>query len=93
MKVKAVTGVTHLALQIPDDLAHSLQAQAAEQNKSIEQFAVERRQSIVDLPGSRDAVLRAVRQPPHVTPDAVDDLEAAILHGRSPVRTRGVFES
>jgi hypothetical protein len=37
-------------------------------------------------------VLRALREIPHPSPEAVDDLEAAIASGRLPVRDDGPFE-
>ena len=81
--------MTQLTLQIPDDLARGLECIAAVQKKSIEQVALERLRSLVSRIGSPEAVLRAMREPPHLSSSAIDDLEAAISSGRVPVREPG----
>jgi hypothetical protein len=42
--------------------------------------------------GSAAAILRAMREPPHLSDEDVDELELAIASGRQPVRAEGVFE-
>jgi hypothetical protein len=84
--------MTQLTLQIPDDLARGLEGIAAVEKKSVEQVAVERLRSLVDGTGSPEAVLRAMREPPHLSSSAVDDLEAAIASGRLPVRDLDAFD-
>jgi hypothetical protein len=44
-------------------------------------------------PGSAAAVLRAVREPPHLSPDDVGEFEQMIVAGKLPVREQGVFDS
>jgi predicted transcriptional regulator len=85
--------MTQLTLQIPDDLARGLESIAAMQKKSVEQVAVERLRSLVNRTGSPEAVLRAMREPPHLSSSAIDELEAAIASGRLPVRDQGAFDS
>jgi hypothetical protein len=43
-------------------------------------------------PDSPQAVLRAVKSLPHPGAAAVDDMEAAILSARLPVRDKGTFD-
>lgn len=42
-------------------------------------------------PGSPVAVLKVMRDLPHLDPKDVDELEKAIEQGRLPVRVQGVF--
>jgi len=72
-----------MTIQIPDDLARGLEGIAAAQQKSVEQ---------VECASSPKVVLRAVRQLPHPSSAAVDDLNAAIAAARLPVRDQGAFE-
>jgi hypothetical protein len=82
-----------MTIQIPDDLAHGLEQIAAIQRKSVEQVAVERlRTSFKDDPGSPAAVLRLLRELPHPSPEAVDEMEAAIEAGRVPANYKGIFD-
>ena len=76
--VTSIDLMTQLTLQIPDDLARGLESIAAVQKKSVEQVAVERLRSLVNRTGSPEAVLRAMREAPHPSASAIDDLEAAI---------------
>jgi hypothetical protein len=82
----------YLTIEIPEDLAASLRDLASAQNKSVEQIAVERLRSTVEIPGSRDAILRAAVKPPHVSPDAVNELERAIAMADSQFAERCVRE-
>jgi hypothetical protein len=58
----------------------------------VEQVALESLRSIFDRSSSPEAVLRAVRELPHPSAAAVDDLDAAIGAARLPVRDDGVFD-
>ncbi len=80
-----------MTIQIPDDLASGLERVATLHHKSINQ-AVESLRQLFGQEGSPGAVLRAVRSLPHPSAAAVDDLEAAILSGRLPVRDQGTFD-
>ena len=67
---------------------------AAAQRKSIQQLALERLSSLVEVipeihAGSPAAVLRVMQEPPHPSSADVDELDAAILAGRLPIRMRG----
>jgi plasmid stability protein len=81
-----------VTIQIPDDLARSLQGVAAAQHKSVEQVALESLRSLFDKANSPEVVLRAVRGLPHPSAEAVDDLDAAIVAGRLPGRDQVVFD-
>jgi len=82
-----------MTIQIPDDLARSLEGLAAAEKKSVEQLALERLRSLVETANSPEAVLRAVRELPHPSCSAVDDLEAAIAASRLPVHDQGTFDA
>ena len=46
-----------------------------------------------ELPsGSAAVILEAMRDPPHLSDDDVNELERAIATGRQPARMSGVFE-
>jgi hypothetical protein len=81
-----------MTIQIPDDLARSLQGIAAAQQKSVEQLALESLRSLSDKANSPEAVLRAIRELPHPSAAAVDELDAAIAAARLPVRERSAFD-
>ena len=81
-----------MTLHIPDDLARGLEGIAAAQRKSVEQVALDGLRSLFDRMTSPEIVLRTVRELPHPTAAAVDDLEAAIAAGRLPVRDLGAFD-
>jgi hypothetical protein len=87
--------VANLNIEMPDDLARSLEGIAAAQSKSVQQLALERLSSLVDVPerraGSPAAVLRAMQEPPHPTAEDVDELDALMAAGRLPIRTRNLF--
>ncbi len=54
-----------MTIQIPDDLARRLGDIAAEQQKSIEQLALESLRSLLGKADSPEALLQAVRALPH----------------------------
>jgi hypothetical protein len=81
-----------MTIQIPDDLARNLQGIAAAQQKSVEQLALEGLRSLFDRASSPEAVLRTIRELPHPSAAAVDDLDAAIAAARLPVGDRGAFD-
>ena len=81
-----------MTIQIPDDLARGLQGIAAAQNKSVEQVALERLRSLFERASSPEAVLRRVRELPHPSSSAMDDLDAAIAAARLPVSEHGAFD-
>jgi predicted transcriptional regulator len=81
-----------MTIQIPDDLARSLEGIAAAQQKTVEQVALEGLRSVSDATGSPASILRAIRKLPHPSAAAVDDLDAAIAAGRLPVSDQGVVD-
>ncbi len=81
-----------MTIQIPDDLARGLAGIAAAQKKSVEQLALERLRSLFDDASSPAAVLRAIRELPHPSFSAEDDLDVAIAAARPPVRDKRHFD-
>jgi len=81
-----------MTIQIPDDLARGLEGLAARQKKSVEQVAVENLRLLFDQAESPEAILRSLRGLPHPSAAAVDDMEAAIVSARLPVRDKGTFD-
>ena len=82
-----------MMIHIPDDLARRLEAMAAAQKETVEELVEERLRSLVERPTSPQAVLEAIRQLPHPSPAAVDDLDAAIAASRLAVREQGIFDT
>ena len=80
-----------MTIQIPDDLAHSLEEIAAAQHKSAAQVALDSLRAFFDKASSPEIVLRAVRALPRPSVEAVDDLDAAIAMGRLPVQDEDAF--
>jgi hypothetical protein len=64
----------------------------AAQRKSVEHVALESLRSLLDKTTSPEAILRTVRQLPHPSAAAVDELDAAIAAARLPVRERVTFD-
>ena len=90
------TGVNNLIIELPDDLVLSLQGIAAAQRKSLQQLALERLSSLVDInlaqrAGSPAAILRVMQEPPHPDLADVEELDAVIAAGRLPIRARDLF--
>jgi hypothetical protein len=88
--------MVNLNIEVPDHLVRSLEGIAAAQRKSIQQLALERLSSLVEVvpearAGSPTAVLRAMQEPPYPSSADVDELDAAILAGRLTIRTRDLF--
>jgi hypothetical protein len=54
--------------------------------------ALERLSGVAERAGSPGAVLRAMKDLPHVSDTDVDELDAAIASGRLPVSDQGVFD-
>jgi len=88
--------MANLIIEMPDDLARSLEGIAAAQHRTVRELAIERLRSLVDMgvepsAGSPAAILRAMREPPHPSASEVDELEAAIAAGRIPTQGRDLF--
>ena len=78
--------MANLIIEVPDELVRSLEGMAAAQRKSVQQLALERLSSLVEVipepgAGSPAAVLRAMQEPPHPSSADVDELDAAIAAG------------
>jgi len=82
--------VASLIIELPDELVSTLEDIAATRHVSIQQLALDRLSSLAagnPAPiGSAAALLRAMREPPHLSSADVDEMDAAILAGRLPVR-------
>jgi hypothetical protein len=74
-----------MTIQIPDDLARSLEGLAAARNETIEQLALHELRSLVAPPDSPSAILKAFRSTPHANREAVDELQATIPSARLPL--------
>jgi hypothetical protein len=90
--------MANLTIEMPDDLARSLEGIAAAQRKTVQQLALEQLSSLTGAtpetcPGSPSAVLRATLEPPHPSCADVDELDAAIAAGRLAVRAQDLFSS
>ncbi len=84
--------MTNLTIEMPDELARGLEGLAAAEHKSLQQLAVERLSSLVEVPtGDAAAILRVMREAPHVSSADVDELDAAIAAGQLPAQTRDLF--
>ncbi len=84
-----------LTIEIPEALAQRLAWLAAEQR--VEQVALERLapllESATEKPsGSPAAIRQAMREPPHLRLEDVDELERAIAEGKLPIHQEGVFD-
>ena len=90
--------MANLTIEVPDDLVRGLEALAAAQRKTIQQLALERLSSLVEVSpeprtGSPAALLRAMQELPHPSAADVDELDAAIAAGQLPIRTRDLFSA
>lgn len=89
--------MANLTIEVQDDLVRRLEGIAATQRKSVQQLALERLISLVDvitaiLARSPTVVLREMREPPHPSSADIDELDAAIEGRRLPVRTRDLCD-
>ena len=72
-----------LKIELPDELERTLAGIAEAQHKSLQELAMERLLTLVDAQqnecaGSAAALLRVMREPPHLSVEDVDELDAAI---------------
>ncbi len=86
-----------LTIELPEALARHLAWLAATQKKSVEQIALERLTPLLETatassPGTPTAIQQAMREPPHLPWEDVDELEQAIAEGTLPVQPDGVFD-
>jgi hypothetical protein len=81
--------MTQLTIQIPDDLARSLEAIARAQKKSMEQVVLDRLRSGFDKVDSAPTLLRALQELPRPSSAAVDELDPSLAASSLPVREQG----
>jgi len=89
--------ISQLTLELPAKLAQRLEGLAAEQKKSVEEVALEQLASSLEAAaehpaGTAAAIRQAMRKPPHLSDEDVDELERAIEAGRLPVQSAGAFD-
>jgi hypothetical protein len=88
--------LANLSIDMPDELARSLEGIAAAQHMTVEQLAVEQLRSLVETSvepsgGSAAALLKVMRQPPHPSASDVAELEGAIAAAQIPIQARDPF--
>jgi plasmid stability protein len=88
--------VANLIIELPDDLARSLQGIAAANHKSLQQLAIEGLRSLVHdtsgyPSGSAAAVLRAAQEAPHPTASDMDEFDAILAGSRLSVQSPELF--
>ena len=86
----------NLTLDVPDELARTLESLAATRQVSVQEVALERLKTFVtvtDAPliGSPPALLRVMTEGPHLSSADVDELDATISAGRLPIRSIDLF--
>ncbi len=79
-----------MTIRIPDDPVRGLARIPAAQRKSVEQLAVERLRDLHQEPASPQALLRTIKELPHPSPSAMDDLDRVLTESCPPVRDRGI---
>ena len=84
--------MTQITLEIPDDLALTLEALARDQKKTVAEVAAERLATLEPPKGSPAAVLHAMRQGPFLTAEEAVVMEVAIAEGRLSPSDRRVFD-
>ena len=83
-----------MTLELTDEIYEAVKKAASENGlHPVEWVVISLRQHLFDLrPGSPQAILRAMSEPPHLNPEDVDELERAIEEGKLPVNWKSVFE-
>ena len=81
-----------MTIEIPDDLAHELEKLAALQQKSPRDLALERLRVPAQVASSPQHLLQSLRELPHPSAAAIDELDAAIAAGRTPLSQIGPFD-
>jgi len=89
--------MVNLTLEIPDEMARTLEGIATGEHKTVKEVAMEGLRLLIDSaesagPGSPAAVRKALLSLPQVSVADVEALEAAIAGGKLPVNARGPFE-
>ncbi len=88
--------MTSVTIHIPDDMARSLQGIAASRHQTLEELALEGLTSLTQPKlkhprGSAAALLQVMRDPPYLSKEDVDALEAAIFSGRQAAEGGDIF--
>jgi hypothetical protein len=88
--------VANLIIEMPEDLARSLQGIAEVQHKTVQELAIEGLRSLVEVnsehgAGSADAVLLAMLDAPHPSASDMDEFDTILAAARLPVQARELF--
>ena len=88
--------MTSVTIHIPDDMVRSLQGIAASRRKSLEELALEGLASLTQAKpkhprGSAAALLQVMLDPPYLSKEDIDALEAAISSGRQAAEGGDIF--
>ena len=88
--------MVNLTLEIPDEMARTLEGIASAQHKTIKELALDRLRSLADskdsgIPGSPAAVRNALLGLRKIPVSEVEALEAAIASSRLPVSSVDIF--
>jgi hypothetical protein len=83
-----------MTLELSDEIYEAVKRAASENGiHPVEWIVNNLRQHLLDpRPGSPQAILWAMSQPPHLKPEDVDELERAIEEGKLPVNWESIFE-
>lgn len=85
----------NLTIDVPDDLARTLEGIASAHNTTVQQFALDRLREIAISrraeAGSPAALRNAALSPPRLSDSDITDLEAAMSAGRLPLTTKDIF--
>ena len=88
--------MVNLSLEIPDEMARTLEGMASAQQKTVKELALDRLRSLADsrdsgLAGSPAAVRKALLGLRKISVAEVEALEAAIASGRLPMSSGDLF--
>ena len=83
-----------MTLELPSEIYEAVTRAASIKGLHPAEWIVDtlRQQFVSPPPGSRQAILQAVLQPPHLSPEDVAALEQAIEEGKLPVNWDSIFE-
>ncbi|HZF39307.1 MAG TPA: hypothetical protein VE715_10810 [Blastocatellia bacterium] len=86
--------IHEMTLELTDEIYEAVKRAASEKGlQPVEWVVNSLRQNLFDLrPGSPQAILQALREPPHLNPEDVDEMERMIKEGALPINWKSIFE-
>lgn len=83
-----------LTLELPDDVYKAIERAAESTGQKPAEWVSMKLSQQLSAPqkGSPDAILKAMREQPHLTPAEVESLEESIVTGKLPVKWEPVFD-